>query len=119
MSLVPFFTIKKRAEFLKTCKFGSRAKTERLSVVCYKFGEGLAVGYTASKKVGKAVKRNKAKRRLRSLVFATVPILKFGYRFVFIANSNTVDCKFSDLQSDFLYCVKKAMKRASENESCE
>jgi ribonuclease P protein component len=81
-------------------------------------GKDSSVGYTASKKIGKAVKRNKAKRRMRSLVREMAGEFEVGSSFVFVANLNTVNCKFSALKSDFLYCIKKSMKRAKRNENC-
>lgn len=117
MTFVPQ-TIKKRSEFLKIGKFGARAKTGLLSVVCLKTGNESFVGYTASRKVGNAVVRNKAKRRLRSLVRRFSDGFIFGYEFVLIANGQTAECLFLNLEQDFLYCIKRAMKRASENENC-
>lgn len=108
-------TLKKRAEFIKISRDGARAKTRSLISICLKTEnlDTLAkVGYTASKKVGNAVKRNMAKRRLRSLVREYEPEFCSGYSFVFIATSELVDVEYSVLKSDFLYCVKKSKERS-------
>ena len=77
--------------------------------LCLKSSEDSSfVGYTASKKVGNAVSRNFAKRRLRSLVQEFCQELDSGYFFVFIATRKTIALEFSQLKSDFLYCLKKA-----------
>ena len=108
-------TLKKRAEFIKISRDGARAKTRSLISICLKSEDLDAlpkVGYTASKKVGNAVKRNMAKRRLRSLVRECESEFRPGYWFVFIATSELVDIEYSILKSDFLYCVKKSKERS-------
>lgn len=66
------------------------------------------IGFTASKKVGGAVQRNRAKRRLRALADEIlVPHAKAGVDFVLIARAGTLDRRFDDLRTD----MEKAMKR--------
>jgi ribonuclease P protein component len=68
--------------------------------------DGKYVGFTASKKVGGAVKRNRAKRRLRALFIKYNDILKNG-TFVFVAKNLIVDVEFLLLEKSFLYSLKK------------
>lgn len=66
------------------------------------------IGFTASKKVGGAVQRNRAKRRLRALADEVlVPHAKNGVDYVLIARAGTLDRRFDDLRID----MEKAMKR--------
>lgn len=110
-------TIKKRSKFLEVGRLGSRAKTEALISICRKDGgPAVWVGYTASKKVGCAVKRNKAKRRLRHLVREMSDRFVPGYSFVLVATARTATCDFSTLKTDFTYCVKKSMERSNRDE---
>jgi ribonuclease P protein component len=101
-------TIKKRAEFVRVCKLGTAVRTRTVVLIRYEnsVGEPL-VGFTASKKVGCAIKRNRAKRRLRSLVREFSGMFSGGSSFVFIATSATVSCDFSLLRTDCAYCIKK------------
>jgi ribonuclease P protein component len=106
--------MKRRAQFLETCKHGARAKTDFIISVCHKI-EGAAcsiVGYTASRRIGGAVVRNKAKRRMRAIVHELQDSFVPGYSFVFIATSKTATCDFSFLKSDFIYCLRKSRSRA-------
>ena len=49
-------------------------------------------GVTATKKIGNAIKRNKAKRRIRNLVKDLLPKYgKNGYDYVFIAKENLIN----------------------------
>ncbi|MDR1609473.1 MAG: ribonuclease P protein component [Holosporales bacterium] len=101
-------TIKKRAEFVRVCRLGTAVRTRTVVSIRYEnsVNEPL-VGFTASKKVGCAVKRNRAKRRLRSIVREFAGMFSGGSSFVFIATPATVSCDFGVLRSDFVYCMRK------------
>ena len=63
--------------------------------------KGIRVGFTATKKIGNAVTRNRAKRRLREVARKLLP--EFGVAgtdYVFIARQNTCSRTFSDLVED-------------------
>jgi ribonuclease P protein component len=60
------------------------------------------VGYTASKKIGNAVLRNRAKRRLREAARAVMPgLARPGWDYVLVARPQaTVSRPFDDLKRD-------------------
>lgn len=59
------------------------------------------VGFTASKKVGNAVARNRAKRRLRALCAELLPAsAKDGCDYVWIAKRGTVNAPYWKLRRD-------------------
>lgn len=55
------------------------------------------IGITAGKKVGNAVKRNRAKRVIREAYRALSPAVKPGFDFVFVARANTWRCKSQEV----------------------
>lgn len=65
------------------------------------------VGFTATKKLGNAVKRNRAKRRLRALFCEYSDSLKDG-TYIFVAKSAIFDAPFSKLTSDFNKVLTRA-----------
>jgi len=59
------------------------------------------IGFTASRKIGIAVERNRARRRLRAAVEAVLPQNgRPGFDYVLVARSGTLTRAFSDLIGD-------------------
>ncbi len=66
------------------------------------------MGFIAgSKKIKKAVYRNKAKRRLRALFIDYQDKLKSGL-YVFVAKESIVDGKFEKIKQDFINSINRA-----------
>ncbi len=65
------------------------------------------LGITVSKKIGKAVIRNRAKRRLREVFRNELFLLKNGYDFILVARGKTAYANFSTLTHDFLSAAKE------------
>ncbi|MFT9057077.1 MAG: ribonuclease P protein component [Ethanoligenens sp.] len=55
------------------------------------------VGITTSKKIGKAVARNRARRIIREAYRQLGPAVKSGWDVVFVARSRTPSCKMGDV----------------------
>lgn len=105
--------LKKRAEFLLAARARrapvagfllqarERAATEA--------AQGIRVGFTCSKKVGNAVARNRAKRRLRALAREILPEMgRPGWDYVLVGKPEaTIGRDFADLQAD----LRRAMER--------
>jgi ribonuclease P protein component len=68
----------------------------------------LHIGFTASKKVGNAVARNRAKRRLRAAADQILPDeAALGYDYVLIARQETLRRPFSLLLQDLQTALKR------------
>jgi ribonuclease P protein component len=67
----------------------------------------IRVGFTASRKVGNAVKRNRARRRLRAVAEQVLPHAAPGNDFVLVARAATVDRDFDALRNDLVAGLKK------------
>ncbi len=73
---------------------------------------GYRTGVTASKKVGNAVARNRAKRRMRAL-FRKLECshVQSGTDYVLIARHSLVQAKWSELTKDFSIAAKRIQKK--------
>ncbi|MFB9222727.1 ribonuclease P protein component [Paracoccus cavernae] len=69
----------------------------------------IRVGYTCSKKIGNAVVRNRAKRRLRALVREIMPALgRQGWDYVLVGRPNaTVSRDFTALKQDLAEAIAR------------
>lgn len=66
------------------------------------------IGFTASRKVGIAVERNRAKRRLKALVAEIFPVHAQGARdYVVIARPATIDRPFAALREDLVRALRR------------
>ena len=103
----------KRAQFLAAAK-ARRQGTKSFLLQARKRPDGdgpgeIRVGFTCSKKVGNAVARNRAKRRLREIARATLPTLgKPGWDYVLIGKAGqTVERAFPDLIADLAVALNR------------
>jgi len=78
-------------------------------------GEKVRVGFTASRKVGNAVVRNRAKRRLRA---AAAEILsrdgRPGTDYVLIARAGTGERRYTDLVADLAGALRQVERHRTE-----
>ena len=75
-------------------------------VLLFARSKELRVGFSVSKKVGKAVVRNKVKRRLRECFRPWLGDVKTGL-YVIVARPSAAQAAFRDLQRDVRYLLKK------------
>ncbi len=83
-------------------------------VLFYKQSDKQEVGFTASKKIGNAVKRNFAKRRMRALFLDINTHLNSG-SYVLIARDKILFCKYEDIKKGLIASLVriKAFNKAS------
>jgi len=95
------FTIKKRSIFLLVREKGFFKKGKNFNIqMLYKqknLNNSIGVGYTATKKIGNAIKRNKAKRIMRELAKKILIKGKINSFYVLIAKSSILETRFEKL----------------------
>ncbi len=113
--------LKTRADFLRVAAGRRRAVRAGLLLQAApqppgsSGGEAVRVGFTASRKVGNAVVRNRAKRRLRA---AAAEVLvrdgRKGTDYVLIARAGTGERRYSELVGDLAAALRQVDGRGAE-----
>lgn len=121
----------KRSEFLRAARRGRKAARPGLVLQAYARERetedsalsnrqgaspfcGMRVGLTASRKVGNAVIRNRARRRLRAVAAEVLPVCgRTGTDYVLIARAETVGRPFDALLADLRSALKQVEHRNS------
>ena len=100
--------ITKRSDYLRASK-SKYFRSNSFIIQFYNRADTLGprYGVTATKKIGNAIKRNKAKRRIRNLVKDLLPKYgKNGYDYVFIAKENLIDEDWEVLKEESTSVLK-------------
>lgn len=97
--------LKRRAEFLQVADSRRKSVTPGLILQALRHATADAtaarVGFTASRRVGIAVERNRARRRLRAAVDRVMPLHAApGHDYVLIARTATIRRPFAALLGD-------------------
>ena len=102
----------RRAEFLRLAARGKKIVKQGFVLQAANDGQAhvLRVGYTATKKVGNAVTRNRAKRRLREAVRLLLAGQSLpGVELVLIARRETGEVEFSRLRQNLAKALNEAL----------
>lgn len=84
-------SLKKNYQFQNVYKKGLSASDKYFTMIAAKSGGGPKFGFSVSKKYGKAVRRNKLRRRLKECCRQLSPSVKSGLSFVVIPHADVDD----------------------------
>ena len=96
-------SIPSRRDFLQARNLGQKAVARGLVIhATRRDSDTWRVGLTASKKIGNAVFRNRARRRMRALARQHLATMaRPGVDYVLIARHDTISCEWLDLVTGF------------------
>ncbi len=101
-------SIKKNEDFRKVYAKGRSVGSKILVIYRAKTpSEEKRFGFTISKKVGKAVVRNRMKRILKEICRLNSNWFKAGYDYVLIPRKSAIDKSYNDLQEELQRLVKR------------
>lgn len=101
------YRMQKKANFQSVFAHG-KSYTSRHVVVYIFRGRPIKYGIIASKKVGNAVKRNRAKRLLREAIRLNLDGLRIDCQMVFIARTAINGASLKEVEKSVLYIWRKA-----------
>jgi ribonuclease P protein component len=111
MPMAPLARLKKRPEFLHVAGKGRRWTTPGLILQALPLPDAPdvppRVGFTASRRVGIAVERNRARRRLKEAVRRVMTDHASPGDYVVIARSATIGRSFPDLVGDLETALRR------------
>ena len=92
-------SIKRNNDFIRLYRRGKSDVAGVLVTYCSRNRRGMnRIGITATKKVGGAVQRNRAKRVIRAAYTALEQELPQGWDFIFVARSRTAHCRMQSVE---------------------
>lgn len=118
-----YYSLKKNRDFQFTFRVGKslhcnactiiyakdyRQKKTSRKAKCPPVAPHVQIGFSASKKIGNAVERNYAKRRLREAVSGHIMNIHKGYNIIFIARKAILTAPFSDICRSLSALLEKA-----------
>ena len=106
-------TLKKRRDFVLSNKHGQKTFSKNFILQQYcnpnMSEQFLMFGFTATKRIGNAVKRNRAKRRMRALILSLLKedkiLFKERYSYVLIAKQSILKAPFFEMYNQLKECL--------------
>lgn len=109
--------LKKRKQFKWTFKNGKSISERFLSIIFVKTKtKDVKIGFSVTKKVGKAVVRNRKKRQMRAVVDKHIDTILGYHTIIFVAKPSIVEADFYQIEQDILSLIKKANLQKRPNE---
>ncbi|MEA3491137.1 MAG: ribonuclease P protein component [Campylobacterota bacterium] len=105
-SIKQFTRLKTSKEFNRVYKHATKTWHTPYFVLFFKSGPESKVGFVASKKLGNAVHRNRAKRLLRAHFIENIDSLKSGI-YVLVAKPTLFEKNFQEITKAYLHTLKK------------
>lgn len=106
--------LSRRSAFQAIFRHGKRTERPSLLVLWRRWEGPCQVGFAVSRRVGGAVRRNRAKRRLREAYRTTPHNLPAGLQLVCVAKEAAVDAPFEMLQREMREALATIARQLGE-----
>ncbi|MEA3418421.1 MAG: ribonuclease P protein component [Campylobacterota bacterium] len=101
-----FTRLKTSKEFNRVYNYSTKTWHTPYFVLFFRVEKKERVGFVASKKIGNAVQRNRAKRLLRAHFIKNIERIKSG-SYVFVAKPMLLEKDFQEVGKAYLHALKK------------
>lgn len=112
-----FLPLKKNNDFRFIYNKGKSVSTKYLVLYFKEVDTQGRVGFVASKKVGKAIVRNRYKRLIKEAFRVTNLNFKKDVDLIFLARPKIVEADFQLIKRDIIYLAKRLNKILTENQN--
>ncbi len=114
------FRLTRANDFKRVRRFG-KSYAHPLVVLVTLPNEEMAVqvGVTASRSVGKAVDRNRAKRRLRAAIETVFSDIRPGWKLIILARKPIAGASFQEIQSAVVWLMNEAGLLVEAKNGCQ
>lgn len=103
------YTLKRHKEFRYTYARGRSQSLSLFTLVYAKSrNETVRVGLSVSKRIGNAVQRNRAKRRMRAALTPFITHIAGGFNVIFVARQEVLTAPFSELSRQMETLLRRA-----------
>jgi ribonuclease P protein component len=111
-SLAPRERIRKKKDFLVLYRKGYRYKSKYFNLISLSNDLTYSrVGVVASRKVGNAIARNKAKRWMRELFRRNKDLLEHPVDLLVVASATMKEATWTELKEHYLQAVRKVLEK--------
>ena len=116
MTRIKPIRMKKRKMFVHVADAGTKVVCSGMVVQACPNELGIVrTGFTTTKKLGKAVVRNRIRRRLREVVRLCPKMVDMvGFDLVFVGRQSTFDRPFEKLRADIIYALSEILRKYKE-----
>jgi len=102
------YRLTKRKAFNYIYKNGSFKSSDNLTIMYTPTKlKNLKVGFSVSRKIGKATMRNRVKRLLREAFKAVMPQVDTKYNYIIVAKPSITDKSFEKIRAELFQVLKK------------
>lgn len=114
--LKPRERIKKKKDFLFLYRKGTRVRAKFFNIIYHENGCGFSrLAVVVSRKIGKAVVRNKIKRWVRELFRRNKELIPFPLDMLVVATRGVEGITWEDYQEEYFQAVRKIRRKENRN----